>query len=291
MQRIFKSITSVRELSTTHITLRNYYLSKVNFKPQSNLALLRKKTGLPIIKCKEALTKFTDLGEAESWLEEEARREGMQRVSLDRATANGVIALNVVRGESVQRTALIELNCETDHLSLSSDFRRLAANVCQLIAGYNQLIGNLSVESMLAVPQDGGLTVLDAITGFVGRAKENTNLKRGIVQEMRGDKYTGSYVHNALDLSNEDSILKVGTHGSFVELEKMEGVEGEEVDAHSLADQLAQHVVGMPQEGSEEKMETLLAQPWLFDLDRTVSSVLESNQLRCVQFVRYEIGK
>ena len=291
MQRILRSITSVRELSTTHITLRSFYLSRAFYKPQSNLALLRKKTGLPILKCREALTKFTDLGEAESWLEEEARREGMQRVSLDRATANGVIALNVRREESVQRTVVIELNCETDHLSLSSEFRQLAANVCQLIADYNQLIGNLSVESMLAVPQDGGLTVLDAIAGFVGRAKENTSLKRGVVQEVRGDRYTGSYVHNALDLSNEDSLLKVGTHGSFVELEKIEGVEGGEVNAHSLADQLAQHVVGMPQEGSEEKMETLLAQPWLFDLEKTVSSVLECNQLRCVQFVRYEVGK
>lgn len=281
----------MRELSATHITLRNYYLSRVHYKPQSNLALLRKKTGLPIIKCKEACTKFTDLGEAESWLEEEARREGMQRVSLDRATANGVIALNITRREFVQRIALIELNCETDHLSLSSDFRQLAANVCQLIANYNQLIDNLSVESMLAVPQDGGLTVLDAITSFVGRAKENTNLKRGVIQEVGRGRYTGSYVHNVLDLSSEDSILKVGTHGSFVELERLEGVEGEEVDADSLADQLAQHVVGMPQEGNGEKMETLLAQPWLFDLEKTVSSVLESNQLRCVQFVRYEVGK
>ncbi|KAI6656560.1 hypothetical protein LOD99_1355 [Oopsacas minuta] len=292
MYRIFKSlectITALRDIPTTHNMMKNYFISRIQLRRQSNLALLRKKTGLPIIKCKEALTKFSNLEEAESWLEEEARKEGMQRVSLGRATTNGVVALNIIKQESMIRTTLIELNCETDHLSLSEEFRQLAAKICQLITNSSLSAGSLTPENMLAVPQDNGLTALDAITRFVGRAKETTTLKRGAIHDARGDICIGSYVHNALDLSSCDSVLKVGTHASFVEIERLEG---ESIDTQLLADQLAQHVVGMPQEGAEDKIETLLEQDWLFDLDRTVNSVLGSNQLKCVHFVRYQVGK
>ena len=284
MHRLFRAVTSLMEPT---IQSKPYFLTRVLLsqdKPQSKLALLRKKTGLPIIKCKEALTRFSELEEAESWLEMEARKEGMQRVSLGRDTSNGVVALNILRRDSLLRTAMVELNCETDHLSLSEEFRLLASNICLSIARSAEPVGVVSVERVLSADQEKGLSILDSISSFVGRAKESTIVKRAVVYEGRGNCLIGSYVHNALDFSYPDSILKVGTHAAFVELE------GESSEAHLLADRMAQHVVGMPQEG-KENIETLLEQPWLFDLDKTVNSVLETSQLKCVHFVRYEVGK
>ena len=285
MHRLLRVVTSLMEPPAQGS--RSYFLTRVlqsQDKPQSKLALLRKKTGLPIIKCKEALTRFSGLEEAESWLETEARKEGMQRVSLGRDTSNGAVALNIRRSEYLLRAAMLELNCETDHLSLSEDFRLLAANICQSIASTVESVGEVTMERVLSVRPEDGLSIIDNINSFVGRAKESTCVKRAVMHEAREHSFIGSYVHNALDFSCPNSILKVGTHASFVELE------GESSEGQLLADQMAQHVVGMPQEG-KENIETLLEQPWLFDLDKTVSTVLETNQLKCVHFVRYEVGK
>ena len=286
MNRLFRGALSVIEPNIAQ-GFRPYYLTRgiqSQNRPQSKLALLRKKTGLPILKCKEALSLFSDPEEAESWLEKEARKEGMQRVSLGTNTSNGAVALNVQRGDSLLRAAMVELNCETDHLSLSEDFRLLASTISWLVASSAEFVGELSVDRVLSARQEDGLSIMDSINSFVGRAKENTSVKRAVVHEVNKHRLIGSYVHNALDFSKPDSVLKVGTHASFVDLE------GESSDGQLVADQMAQHIVGMPQEG-KETIEALLEQPWLFDMDRTVSTVLEGNQLKCIHFVRYEVGK
>ena len=63
---------------------------------KSPLAALRKKTGFPISKCREALSLHSDkLEEAEKWLQEQAREEGWAKAEKlrGRATKQGHIGV------------------------------------------------------------------------------------------------------------------------------------------------------------------------------------------------------
>lgn len=63
---------------------------------KSPLATLRKKTGFPIAKCREALSLHADkLEEAEKWLQERAQKEGWAKVEQlrGRATKQGHIGV------------------------------------------------------------------------------------------------------------------------------------------------------------------------------------------------------
>jgi len=79
------------------------------FYSSSALATLRKKTGFPIIKCKEALaSNSNDLEIAEKWLYSRAQEEGWERVEKlrDRTANQGLIGLHI-RGN---RAAMVEVN-------------------------------------------------------------------------------------------------------------------------------------------------------------------------------------
>lgn len=77
------------------------------------LAALRKKTGFPLGKCKEALTaNNNDLEIAEKWLDSQAQAEGWAKVEKlrDRTANQGLIGL-LIRGN---RGAMVEVNFEVD---------------------------------------------------------------------------------------------------------------------------------------------------------------------------------
>lgn len=78
---------------------------------QSLLGTLRRRSGFPIIKCKEALTKHdNDLDAAEEWLQKEAQKEGWARVAKleERQAKQGLIGLVL----DDNRAAMVEVgNC------------------------------------------------------------------------------------------------------------------------------------------------------------------------------------
>ena len=76
------------------------YSSQAATKGKSQLAVLRKRTGFPIGKCREALTKHNeDMDAAESWLYSEAQKEGWSKVEKlkDRMAHQGLIGM-LLRG-------------------------------------------------------------------------------------------------------------------------------------------------------------------------------------------------
>ena len=80
----------------------------VSSAPKSNLARLRQRTGFPISKCKDALTRHSnELEAAEKWLYEQAQKEGWAKVEKlqGRAASQGLIGL-FLRG---RQAAMIEV--------------------------------------------------------------------------------------------------------------------------------------------------------------------------------------
>ena len=80
------------------ISRGSWYSSASFSKSQSPLAVLRRNTGYPIGKCKEALTKYNnDVAMAENYLREQAQKEGWTKAEKvqGRATNQGLIGVVV----------------------------------------------------------------------------------------------------------------------------------------------------------------------------------------------------
>ena len=89
----------------TIITItRHPYSSTATKASQSPLAVLRRKTGYPFSKCKEALTKHdNDVASAESYLKEQAQKEGWAKAEKvkGRVAKQGMIGVLVKDNKGV----------------------------------------------------------------------------------------------------------------------------------------------------------------------------------------------
>lgn len=95
---------------------------------------LREKTGAGIMDCKEALGSCDgDMEEAVGFL----RKKGIAAASkrAGRETSEGYVEAYIHTGGKLG--TLVEINCETDFVAKSDDFRELAKNVAMHIAATN----------------------------------------------------------------------------------------------------------------------------------------------------------
>ena len=97
---------------------------------------LREKTGLGMMQCKEALAATDgDMEKAVDYL----RKKGLDTAGkrAGRATNQGLIASYIhVTGKI---GVLVEVNCESDFVARSDDFKELVKNVCMHVAATNPL--------------------------------------------------------------------------------------------------------------------------------------------------------
>ena len=92
---------------------------------------LRDSTGAGIMDCKRALEAANgDVGKAEA----ELRAKGMSKAAAKsgRATAEGFIESYIHAGSRIG--ALVELNCETDFVARTAEFKELAHNIAMQVA-------------------------------------------------------------------------------------------------------------------------------------------------------------
>jgi len=97
---------------------------------------LREKTGAPMMDCKKALVESNGNSEkAISYLRQKSLVTVSKRVS--RATIDGVIASYIHPGSKMG--VMLELNCETDFVARSDEFKELTKNIAMHIAALNPL--------------------------------------------------------------------------------------------------------------------------------------------------------
>lgn len=95
---------------------------------------LREKTGAPMMDCKKALVESEgNLENAISYLRQKSLVAAAKKVS--RETVDGAIASYIHPGAKVG--VLLELNCETDFVARSDEFRELTKNITMHIAALN----------------------------------------------------------------------------------------------------------------------------------------------------------
>lgn len=95
---------------------------------------LREKTGAGMMDCKEALTKCS--GDFEKAIDH-LRKKGMSSATKrsSKAAKDGVIASYIHMGGKIG--VLVELNCETDFVAKTDDFRLLAKELTMHVAAAN----------------------------------------------------------------------------------------------------------------------------------------------------------
>jgi len=161
---------------------------------------LRKKTGLPMMDCKRALSETGgDPDKAIEWLAERGLKM-MDKMS-DRSAEQGRIAC--VHNREHKKAGLVELRCETAPVANTDDFIALA----NLIARHVAVADNPSVDTLRKLPlmDDASRTVGDALDEAFNKIRENIQIAR--VEQLHGE--IASYIHfdgqsgAAVELSGE----------------------------------------------------------------------------------------
>src|SRR5712692_461803 len=146
---------------------------------------LRDKTDAPMMECKKALV------EAEG---NSAKAEELLRIRLGnkasraaaRTAVEGVVAVYVA--PDARTGAIVEVNCETDFVAKTEDFREFAASLAELVTRRSPA----DLAALNALPL-GGATVDEARKALFGRVRENISIRRFARIDARGR--LSQYIH------------------------------------------------------------------------------------------------
>jgi elongation factor Ts len=155
---------------------------------------LREKTGAGIMDCKKALTEAAgDINKAIELLNE--RGMAIARKKADRVAEQGIIETYVHGGGKIG--VMVEVNCETDFVARTDEFKDLAHNLAlQIAAMCPQCVAeeDLAVKTdvdvntacLLLQPyiKDPDKTIQDIITETIAKVGENIKVRRFLRYEL-----------------------------------------------------------------------------------------------------------
>lgn len=284
----------------------------------ADIKQLRELTGAGILDCKKVLEETGgDVDKAIELL----RRKGLAAASkkASREANEGLIGAWI--SADGRTGVLLEVNCETDFVARTDDFKSLVDNLGRQVLEQS---GVGSAEALLAASYLGNQTktVAEQITETIAKLGENIMLRRVVRFDLKGDGMLDSYVHP----NNRIGVLVDVAGGSsanprFVEL------------AHDLALHIAaagpRHVSesDIPAEAIEAERDifrsqiaedkkpenikeriidgklskwyseiTLLNQPFVKDGDLTIQQLLQkygkelNGEIKVRRFARFELG-
>jgi elongation factor Ts len=268
---------------------------------------LRDRTGLPMMKCKAALTETAgDMEKAVDLLRKQTAAAASG--ASDRPRGEGRIGVYI--DPTSGRGGIVELRCETAPVAKNELFVKLANDLARQVAEQ----GAQSPAALLEQPLVGepARTVRDRIHDIYGLMREQAEVAR--LARFQGGQL-GSYIHHD------------GTVGVLVQ------VEGGSADPQILRE-VSMHIAArnpmaalrehLPQERLDKEMEiaraqaletgknkpaniidkiaegklktwladnVLAEQPFVKDDSKTVGQLLQSAGLKLVGFVRYRVGE
>ena len=100
-----------------------------------DVAKLRELTGAGFADCKSALTEAKTFDEAVKLIEAKGQKRAEKVKGQDRETSQGLITSYIHHGGNLG--VLVELNCSTDFVARSDEFKNLARELAMQIAGAN----------------------------------------------------------------------------------------------------------------------------------------------------------
>jgi len=277
---------------------------------------LRERTGAGMMDCKKALTESNgDIEKAVEILREKGLAAAAKKSG--RIASEGLIATYV--SEDKKLASIVEVNCETDFVSLNGDFIALAENAAEMASRTSASnIEALVAEKYVA---DESITLKDAVTGLIAKLGENMNVRRfkrfeenngmiasythgggriGVLVQVKCDKVNEVVEEVAKNVAMQVAAANpLFLNKSFVDQETLDK-EREIYRAQALNEGKPEKIVDKMVEGRIHKYlkeVCLVDQVWVRDPELTISKYLAQKSkeigstIEVVGFVRYEKGE
>jgi elongation factor Ts len=272
---------------------------------------LRTETGAGMMDCKKALVEANgDFEEARKIL----RKKGLAAAAskAGRAASEGLVVARV----TVKGAVLLEVNCETDFVARTEDFRAFAETLADRIEAHDAFgdtrSGDVSALAGLSWPK--GETVGEHLTQLVGMLKENIQIRRFARLVPRAGETFASYIHGngrigvvvgvpgADEALGKDLAMHIAASDprfasrSEVSAQILE-TEREIARAQAAAAGKPAQVVERIADGKVEKFyqeAVLVEQPYVKDPDKTVGQMLVERGGKGaldLRFVRFKLGE
>jgi elongation factor Ts len=149
---------------------------------------LREKTGAGVMDCKKALTEAGG-DQAKATLILRERGLSMAERKAHRSTEQGLVECYIHAGGRIG--AMVEVNCETDFVARTDDFRALARDLAMQVAATGPLVvskdelspnteGPVEETCLLNQPyiRDPSRTVQDIVNDVIAKTGENVRVRR-----------------------------------------------------------------------------------------------------------------
>ncbi|NIA09625.1 MAG: elongation factor Ts [Nitrospiraceae bacterium] len=269
---------------------------------------LRQRTGAGMMDCKKALIEADgNMDEAIKVL----RTKGLSAAAkkAHREASEGLV---VVHGDA-KKSAMLELNCETDFVARTDEFRDFAGALAELALGSGA--ANVSELKQRQLPGGDGVTVEQAISQKIAKIGENIVLSRLASFEAASGAHLAVYVHmggsigvlvEGTDAIPPEALRDVAMHIAATD---PRFVTREEVTPEVLASEreiaLKQAVEqGKPENIAQRIVEgkmgkyyeqvVLLDQPFAKDTSKTVGEYIREaggDGAHIWRFVRFKLGE
>ena len=262
---------------------------------------LREQTGAGMLDCKKALTETNgNMEEAVTWLREKGISKASKKQS--RIAAEGLAYAKVEGNTAV----IVEVNSETDFVAKNPEFISLVEMIANAIL--SSKVNTMEEALKLEVE---GKTIEEAIVDKTATIGEKLSFRRFELVEKKGSEVFGTYSHMggkivtlaildgkddevAKDVAMQIAAMrplyldKESVPAERVEKERKiltEQAENEGLDANKLP----MIVNGRLNKFYEEVC--LLDQGFVKENKMKVSKYVESNGMKVLSFVRYEVGE
>jgi elongation factor Ts len=265
---------------------------------------LRDKTGLPMMKCKEALQATEgDEQAAIDWLRKDNIKVQASRIG--RETAFGRMGLYVDWDAGVG--ALVELLCESAPVAANDEFVALAGDVARQLA-VGQGAGSPDELLDQPSPSKSGHSLRDQMLDVANRIRETFKLGR----IARIDGKCAGYVHHAgrtvgvlveVEGGNPEAAKDVCLHIASMSPQVLskEDLSPAEVDKEREILSEAARKEGKPENIIAKMVEgrlrsffaerVLLEQPFVKDDKKTVGAFAKDHGMQILRYVHWELGK
>lgn len=269
--------------------------------PAAQVKELREKTGVGMMDAKKALVETDgDMDAAIELLREKGMGASDKRAH--RIAAEGLSTIAV----DGNKATIVEINCETDFVAKTDDFKQLVEEIAQAINAAEP--ANLEEAGAAEL---NGQTISDAINEATNKIGEKITLRRFVLLTKEDDQVFGPYIHGGNQIStvtllnggNEDVARDIAMHVSAIDPRY---INREEVPAEDLAAEKESLVKEALDEGKPEKIVEKMVEgrlnKWLAEIslvdqdfvknpDITVSQYLEENKAEVVSYTRFEVGE
>ncbi|PWL49844.1 MAG: elongation factor Ts [Clostridiales bacterium] len=258
---------------------------------------LRERTGCGMMDCKKALTEAGgDIEKAAEILREKGLASAVKKAG--RIAAEGVVAAYKEGDIAV----LLEVNCETDFVAKTEQFKGLVNDIAKIIVKE----APADVEALMAAPCEAG-TVEEMMKNAVATIGENMKIRRFVRVQGYSDTYIhlGGKIGVLVQTDVEPDAEAIHDVAMQIAAAKPTYISKEDVDADEIAHEKEILRAQAINEGKPEKIVDkmvegriqkyykevcLLEQPFVKDDEKNVAKMI-GGRFNVLSFVRYEMGE